>query len=73
MFVPTLRSEMQGQAVTVADGVSVVGEIKTGGGFNCISRTFRNNWLWQMRTLFSPKKMQGRQNHQSAPHEYVHS
>jgi hypothetical protein len=34
IFVPTLRSEVQSQAVTAADGVSVVAEVKTSGGFN---------------------------------------
>ena len=43
IFVHTLCSQMQGQAVTAAGGVCVVDEVKTSGGFNCISLVFRNN------------------------------
>ena len=53
IFVPTLCSEMQSQAVTVADGVIVVGEVKTSGGFDCISLKFRNNWLLANANPFS--------------------
>jgi hypothetical protein len=47
---------MQGQAVTAADGVSLVGEVKTSGGFDCISLTFRNNWLLAHANPFFPIK-----------------
>jgi hypothetical protein len=70
IFVPALCSEVQGQAVTAADGVSVVGEVKTSGDFNCISLTFRNNWLLANATPFS-NQSQGRQNHQSTPHASI--
>ena len=70
IFVPTLCSEMQSQAVTVADGVIVVGEVKTSGGFDCISLKFRNNWLLANANPFS-NQSQGCQNHQSTPHANI--
>jgi hypothetical protein len=54
-FVRTLRSGIQGQAVTAEDVVSVVAEIKMGRSFNCISRTLEITGFWQIRAFF-PKK-----------------
>lgn len=61
---------MQGQAFIAADGVSVVGDVKISGGFDCISLTFKNNWLLTNANPFS-NQSQGRQNHQSTKHENV--
>jgi hypothetical protein len=63
-------SEVHGQAVTAADGVSVVGEVKTSGDFDCISLTFGNNWLLANANLFSSQS-QGSQNHQSTLHASI--
>ena len=47
---------MQGQAVTSADGISLVGEVINSGDFKCVSRTFRKNWLFANANLFYQSK-----------------
>jgi hypothetical protein len=56
IFIPTLCSEMQGQAVTVADSVVVMCEVKTCGGFDYISLKFRSNWLFTNANPFLQSK-----------------